>query len=211
MKIRTFDALVGRKMTLESETGEESHRFVLESIFAGVAVMSPADKRAVAFARRLEPKTPLRVLASVDDGILLAGVEVEKWSDRAGTLRIIKPRSMSFSQRRRTVRLPAKLPIEVAVVRDGQMVSSQGRTEDISIGGFAASVEGTVEAGETVVALIHLPNESIVLTAQVTVVEQLRRRLVHARTTAISPDDYAVLAAALRLIEADLERQGIRF
>ncbi len=211
MKIRTFDALVGRKMTLESETGEESHRFVLESIFAGVAVMSPADKRAVAFARRLEPKTPLRVLASVDDGILLAGVEVEKWSDRAGTLRIVKPRSMSFSQRRRTVRLPAKLSVEVAMVRDGQMVSSQGRTEDISIGGFAASVEGNVEPGETVVALIHLPNESIVVTAQVTVVEQLRRRLVHARTTAISPDDYAVLAAALRLIEADLERQGIRF
>jgi hypothetical protein len=211
MKIRTFDALVGRKMTLETETGEESHRFVLESIFAGIAVMSPADKRAVAFARHLEPKAPLRVVASVDDGILLAGVVVEKWSDRAGTLRIVRPRSMSFSQRRRTVRLPAKLPIEFAVVREGALVSMQGRTEDISIGGFAATIDGTVEADESVMALIQLPNDSIVVTAQVTVVESLRRRLVHARTTAISPDDYAVLAGALRLIEADLERQGIRF
>jgi hypothetical protein len=61
-----------------------------------------------------------------------------------------------------------------------------------------------------VVALIHLPGDSVVVTAQVTVVESLRRRLVHARTTAISPDDYTVLAASLRVIEADLEKQGVR-
>jgi hypothetical protein len=66
------------------------------------------------------------------------------------------------------------------------------------------------EPGEPVVALIHLPGESVVVTAQVTVVEAFRRRLMHARTTAISPDDYAVLAASLRVIEADLEKQGVR-
>lgn len=197
-------------MTLQDETGEHAHRFVLESIFAGIAVMGPADKRAVAWARSLTPKTPVRVVASVDDGILSAGSEVEKWSDRAGTLRIIRPKAMDFAQRRRTVRLPAKLGIELSVVRDGQMRSMTGRTDDISIGGFAATVDEHVEPGEPVVALIHLPGESIVVTAQVTIVESLRRRLVHARTTAISPDDYAVLAASLRVIEADLERQGVR-
>lgn len=210
MKIRTFDALVGRKMTLQDETGEQSHRFVLEAIFAGIAVMGPADKRAVAWARDLAPKTEVRVVASVDDGILSAGSLVEKWSDRAGTLRIVRPKVMDFAQRRRTVRLPAKLGIELSVVRDGRMRSVPGRTEDISIGGFAATVDDQIEAGEPVVALIHLPGESIVVTAQVTIVESLRRRLVHARTTAISPEDYAVLAASLRVIEADLERQGVR-
>lgn len=210
MKIRTFDALTGRKITLESEDGSQSHRFVLESIFAGIAVMGPADKRAVAFARELTPKTALRVVASVDDGILSAATEVEKWSDRAGTLRIVRPKVMDFAQRRRTVRLPARLGIELSVLRDGKMVSLNGRTEDISIGGFAATVDEHVEPGELVAALVHLPGESVVITAQVTVVEALRRRLVHARTTAISPDDYAVLAASLRVIEADLEKQGVR-
>ena len=210
MKIRTFDALTGRKITLESEDGAQSHRFVLESIFAGIAVMGPADKRAVAFARELTPKTALRVVASVDDGILSAATEVEKWSERAGTLRIVRPKVMDFAQRRRTVRLPARLGIELSVVRNGTMVSLHGRTEDISIGGFAATVDEHVDPGELVAALIHLPGESVVVTAQVTVVEALRRRLVHARTTAISPDDYAVLAASLRVIEADLEKQGVR-
>jgi hypothetical protein len=210
MKIRTFDALTGRKITLESEDGLQSYRFVLESIFAGIAVMGPADKRAMAFARELAPKTPLRVVASVDDGILSAGAEVEKWSERAGTLRILRPRVMDFAQRRRTVRLPARMGIELSVLRDGRMVSIHGRTEDISIGGFAATIDESIEPGEPVVALIHLPGESVVVTAQVTVVEALRRRLMHARTTAISPDDYAVLAASLRVIEADLEKQGVR-
>jgi hypothetical protein len=164
----------------------------------------------VSFARDLAPKTPLRVVASVDDGILSAGTEVEKWSERAGTLRIIRPKVMDFAQRRRTVRLPARLGIELSVLRDGTMVSLHGRTDDISIGGFAATIDEAIEPGEPVVALIHLPGESVVVTAQVTVVESLRRRLVHARTTAISPDDYTVLAASLRVIEADLEKQGVR-
>ncbi len=210
MKIRTFDALVGRKMTLGDLEGEVAHRFVLESLFGMNAVMTPADKRAMEYARAVEPKTMMRIVASVDDGMLTGELLVDRWSDRSGGLRVNKPRELRFAQRRRTVRLPVKLPVDLTVVRDGECTVVHGQTEDISIGGFSCILDSTITAGEAVVAMLHLPDEPVVVTARITLVESLRRRLVHARMLSISPEDYKILAKALPLLEEELEKAGKR-
>jgi hypothetical protein len=208
VKIRTFDALVGRKLRLESGAG--SHRFVLESLLSNVAVLSPVDRTAAAFGRSVERGTPLRVVASVDGGMLSADTEVERWSERNKALHVYRPRSMEFSQRRRTVRLPVRLGLELSVVRDGVVCCVGGVTEDLAIGGFAAVLDGRVEVGESVVALLRLPNGSVATVAQVTAVDAIRVGLTHVRFDVISPDDYRVLVSALQIVEDGLEKQGVR-
>jgi len=58
--------------------------------------------------------------------------------------------------------------------------------------------------------MLHLPDEPVVVTARITLVESLRRRLVHARRLSISPEDYKILAKALPLLEEELEKAGKR-
>ena len=58
------------------------------------------------------------------------------------------------------------------------------------------------------VARLNLPTEPIIVVAEVTLVESLRRRLAHARTLSMSPDDYAILAATLPQLEEELEKMG---
>ncbi|MEI6498076.1 MAG: PilZ domain-containing protein [Actinomycetota bacterium] len=208
MRIRTFDELLGRKMSIGLHESDVMYRFVLESIVGINVILVPADKRAMDFARAVEPKSTMRLAASVDDGMLTADIMINRWSDRSGGLRIMKPTEMMFAQRRRTVRLPARVGIDLFVHRDGAAKIISGQTEDISIGGFAATIDEAVTAGERVVARLNLPTEPIIVVAEVTLVESLRRRLAHARTLSMSPDDYAILAATLPQLEEALEKMG---
>ena len=85
-------------------------------------------------------------------------------------------------------------------MRDGEMRTVRTTTEDVSVGGFAAVVDEHLVPGELMVVLVQLPGRSLMVTARVTILERARRRTMHSKITAISPDDAAALASALQVI-----------
>lgn len=210
MQTRSFDSLVGRTVVLVPGDGE-SYRFVFDSIFGPSAVLKPLDLKSGTFAREVEQKAVMSLEASIDGGKAIAEVTVERWSERTGALRIYRPKEVVLQQRRKAPRLPARFELELGVLRDGEIRTVKSFTDDVSVGGFAALVDENLAHDEQMVALLRLPNKSLLVTAQVTLVERARRRTVHARITAISPDDAAALAGALQVIEADLTARGVKF
>lgn len=207
MQTRSFDSLVGRTVVLVPGDGE-SYRFVFDSIFGPSAVLKPLDLKAGAFAKAVEPKAVMPLEASIDGGRASAEVTVERWSERTGALRVYRPKEVTLEQRRKAPRLPARLPLELGVMREGEMRTVKTFTEDVSVGGFAAQVDENLVPGELMVVLVRLPSRSLLVTAQVTIVERARRRTMHSKITAISPDDAAELASTLQVIEADLAARG---
>lgn len=208
METRSFDSLVGRTVALVPGDGE-SYRFVFDSIFGPSAVLKPLDLKSGAFAKEVEQKAVMTLEASIDGGKATAEVTVERWSERTGALRVYRPKEVVLEQRRKAKRLPARLPLELGVLRDGEMRTVKTFTEDVSVGGFAALVDENLTPGELMVVLVRLPGRSLLVTAQVTIVERARRRTMHSKITAISPDDAAALASTLQAIEADLVARGV--
>lgn len=230
METRGFDSLLGRTVTLSRLAGDapgaapdaerggsghsdggdrpaaeptESYRFVFDSIFGPSAVLKPLDLRSGVFARAAEAKTVMMLEASIDGGKAVVEVTVERWSERTGALRVYRPKEVTLEQRRKAPRLVARLPLELGVVRDGEMRILKTFTEDISVGGFAAVVDEQLFADEVLVVLLRLPRRPVLATAEVTLIERMRRRTVHAKITAIGPDDAVALAATLHEIEAE--------
>ena len=200
METRLFDSLMGRTIELLPGDGER-YRFVFESIFGPCAVLKPLDLKSTAYAKAAEQKSVVTLEASIDGGKATGEGTVERWSERTGALRVYRPREITLAQRRRHPRFAVQFPIQLGVVRDGEMRTIRTTTEDMSVGGFAAVIDEQLEADEAVVVLVQLPARALIVTAVVTMVERARRRRMHARFTAISPDEAAALAAALHEVE----------
>lgn len=201
METRHFDSLMGRTVALVPGDGE-TYRFIFDSIFGPSAVLKPVDIKSTAFAKAVEQKTVMRIEASIDGGKASAEVTVERWSERTGGLRVYRPKEVVLEQRRRDRRFAVRFPLELGVLRDGEMRTVRTVTEDVSVGGFAAVVDEHLIPGELMVVLIQLPGRALMVSARVTIVERMRRRTMHSKITAISPDDAAALAGALQAIEA---------
>lgn len=200
METRSFDSLMGRTIEILPGDGER-YRFAFESVFGPSAVLKPLDLKSAAYAKSAEQKSVVMLEASIDGGKASAEGTVERWSERSGALRVYRPREIVLAQRRRHPRFAVQFPLELGVVRDGEMRTIRTTTEDLSIGGLAALVDEQLEADEAIVVLVRLPTGALIVTAVVTVVERARRRRMHARFTAISPDDAATLAAVLHEVE----------
>jgi hypothetical protein len=201
METRSFDSLMGRTIALIPGDGE-TYRFIFESIFGPSAVLKPVDLKSTAYAKAVEQKVVVPIEASIDGGKAMAEVTVERWSERTGALRVYRPKEVVLEQRRRDRRLSVRFPLELGVMRDGELRTVRTITEDVSVGGFAAVVDEQLVPGELMVVLVQLPGRSLMVTARVTIVERARRRTMHSKITAISPDDAAALASALQVIEA---------
>ncbi len=209
MRIRTFEALTGKKLNVEAGDPGGPFRFTLETLVGQSVLLTPVDKRSSTFARDVDRGLDIELVGFVEDGILRSNTRVDRWSERNGTLYVARPSSVTFSQRRRTVRLPARREIELAVLRDGELRTVKGQTVNISIGGFAANVQENFTKGEELMVVMRLPTAEVFIVAEVTMMESLRQRVVHARTTSITPTDYDTLLEELVAIEKDLARIGV--
>lgn len=207
METRSFDSLIGRTIALLPGDGE-TYRFIFDSIFGPSAVLKPVDLKSGAYAKEVEQKSVVPIEASIDGGKATAEVTVERWSERTGALRVYRPKEVVLEQRRRDPRFAVRFPMELGVMRDGEMRTVRTITEDVSVGGFAALVDEHLVPGELMVVLIQIPGRALMVTARVTIVERARRRTMHSKITAISPDDAAALASALQVIEAARAAEG---
>ncbi len=207
METRSFDSLMGRTIELLPGDGER-YRFTFESVFGPSAVLKPLDLKSAAYAKTAEQKAVVTLEASIDGGKASAEGTVERWSERSGALRVYRPREIVLAQRRRHPRFAVQFPLELGVLRDGEMRTIRTTTEDLSVGGFAAVVDEQLEADEAIVVLVRLPAGVVIVTALGTMGERARRRRRHARFTAISPDDAAALAAVLHEVELSTTSDG---
>jgi hypothetical protein len=120
METRSFDSLMGRTIALIPGDGE-TYRFIFESIFGPSAVLKPVDLKSTAYAKAVEQKVVVPIEASIDGGKAMAEVTVERWSERTGALRVYRPKEVVLEQRRRDRRLSVRFPLELGVMRDGEL------------------------------------------------------------------------------------------
>lgn len=185
--------------------GTGAHHFTVESAADTTAVVRPCDREAKEFAADLVAGDRLRLTVGAADGVLEAVLVVDRWLPSSRMLMVNNP-PLAFAQRRNFFRVPVVLPIELGLVRDGEVHGVEGTTVDVSQGGCSLVLRESVHDHELAAAVLRFDTRVIVTVVQFLGVTADRRAPVRARFDQIAPADRTALGTELRRHEVNRVR-----
>ena len=167
--------------------------------------MRPCDREAKEFAAALAPNDRLRLTVGAADGVLEATLVVDRWLPSSRMLMVTNP-PLTFAQRRNFFRVPVVLPIELGLVRDGEVWGVEGNTVDVSQGGCSLVLREQVTEHELAAAVLRFDERAVVAVVEFLGVTADRRAPVRARFDQITPADRTALGTELRRHEVNRVR-----
>ena len=198
--------LIGHALTVHLPGDVARHQFILESAVGAVAVLRPIDADGKTFCGTLTQGQALQLGAALPHGYLATGVMVDRWIPGQRMLMVSNPAEIEVLQRSQEFRVPVKMAIELAVIRDGASGVITGDTLNVSAGGLAATVAAKVEVGEIVGVLMRCPPRPVLFTAEVLFAGEPGRSPARFCIDRIAPADFSLLASVLRRAEVTLTR-----
>ncbi|MGD9794004.1 MAG: PilZ domain-containing protein [Acidimicrobiia bacterium] len=198
--------LIGHALTVHLPGDAARHQFILESAVGSVAVLRPIDAEGKAFCGSLTQGQALQLGAALPHGYLATGVVVDRWIPGQRMLMVTNPAEVEVLQRRQEFRVPVKLGVELAVIRDSAVRTVTGETVNVSAGGMAAIASARMELGEIVGVLMRCPPRPVLFTAEVLFVGEPGRSAARFCIDRIAPTDFSLLASVLRRAEVTLTR-----
>lgn len=199
--------LRGRPVNAGRAGGPTPHPFVVDSAMDDTAVLRPLTTVGKTFAGSLTVGEQLTIGSPTRNGFACADVVVQRWTAANRMLLVSNPRSMEPVQRRTFKRVPMSFDVEVSVERDGWLLTRPGVGIDLSLGGFAVSLEGdALRPGEHVGILLRLSAGRLLTVAEIVAVSDLERnaRVTRGSFTQLLGSDQPTLAISLH--EAELAR-----
>ena len=150
-----LSALVGTGLTVGGRHGER-FGFSLLAVVGNVGSLQPDDADARGFAASLRPGNRVQASYIVPNGVYLSDLEVESWSPSGRILSVRARTPLQFAQRRASFRVPTEVRVELAAARGDDLMTTSGKTLDMSTEGFSVVVKAPLRAGERASAVLRL-------------------------------------------------------